>query len=365
VKTRLLIVAPVLGALAVAGAVLLMQPSQAGRPRPLVLNPASPAVPGASSAARGASSAAGGRSPIIPVPPRASGPVHAPGGCAAVPHACGFPDATSTGVPRNLPLRTVPGQVSSGPGWRYDPRGWVEVYGDGALLKGLSIPCTVNVAAANVTITDDRIMVKGNLFGISLRHAHNVTIEYSDIYSPSAGRGRLMVGVKDIFGDSTGTRVIGDNIWHTGTGVQLESGLVEGNYIHAAGYRPGDHVNGITSNGGKPGTLVIKHNTILIDRDQTDAIGLFEDFGRQANRYIVDNLLAGGGYTIYGGQNKGGLPTYNIHIRGNSISRIFYPEGGYYGQIAAFSPGGRGNTWSGNAWSGDAAGRAAGTIPLP
>jgi hypothetical protein len=359
VKTRLLIAGPMLGLIALAAAVFLMQPSQAGRPgRETGLGTAAPSGPGATPAVRGTA-------PVIPVPPRATGPVHAPGGCAAVPHACGFPDATSTGVPRSLPLRRVPGQVSSGPGWRYDPRGWVQVYGNGAVLKGLRISCDVNVAAANVTITDDQIMVTGDSFGVSLRHAHDATIEYSDIYSPHAGRGRLMVAVKDIFGNSTGTRVIGDNIWHAATGVQLESGLVADSYIHAPGYQPGDHVNGITSNGGRKGTLVIKHNTILIDHNQTDAIGLFEDFGIQANRDIVDNLLGGGGYTIYGGQKSGGLPTHNIHISGNQITRIFYPGGGYYGQITAFNPGGPGNTWSENVWSGDAAGRAAGTIPLP
>ncbi len=31
---------------------------------------------------------------------------------------------------------------------------------------------------------------------------------------------------------------------------------------------------------------------------QTDAIGLFEDFGVQANRIIRGNLLAGGSYTL-------------------------------------------------------------------
>jgi hypothetical protein len=343
VKTRLFAVGAVLVLAALAGAVFVLWPAPAGRPTPALA-----------------------RAPVaVPTAAPVSGPVRARGGCAADPHACGFPDASTTGVPRGLPLRTVPGQVSSGRGWRYDPRGWVEVYGDGAVLKGLRIPCNVNVAAAGVTIADDRIVVTGNSFGISLRHAHDVTIEYSDIYSPYARRGRLMVGVKDIYGDSTGTRVIGDDIWHTGTGVQMESGLVADSYIHSPGYEPGDHVNGITSNGGMPGTLVIKHNTILIDHDQTDAIGLFEDFGIQANRYILGNLLGGGGYTIYAGQNRGGPRTYNIHIAGNRISRIFYPHGGYYGQIAAFNVGGRDNTWSGNAWSGDAAGRAAGTISLP
>ena len=55
--------------------------------------------------------------------------------CAAVPSKCGFPDATNTGVPTGMALKTVgtgPGDVKSGPGWYFDPRGWVEVNGTGS-----------------------------------------------------------------------------------------------------------------------------------------------------------------------------------------------------------------------------------------
>ena len=74
-------------------------------------------------------------------------------------------------------------------------------------------------------------------------------------------------------------------IEHIGeTGVQLESGLVADNYIHNTGYLPGDHVNGVTSNGGVTTLLTITHNTIFIDRAQTDAIFASADWeeGRKA-----------------------------------------------------------------------------------
>jgi hypothetical protein len=284
-----------------------------------------------------------------PVPGSASAP--APGGCGDGRHPCGFPDAATTGVPAGVVLRSVPGQISSGPGWHFDPRGWVQVDGNGAVLSGLYIPYSVSVAASHVTIKDARIVVSGQRAGVGLQHAHDVTIKDSDIHSPEAGAARLMVGVKDIYGDSTGTRVLRDNIWHTATGVQMEAGLIEDSYIHDPGFRQGDHVNGVTSNGGKTALLTVRHNTILIDRRQTDAIGLFEDFGVQANRVIEDNLLAGGGYTIYGGQNPGGPAAHNIVITGNRFIRIYYPHGGYYGHIVRFDPRGNGNVWYGNAWA--------------
>jgi hypothetical protein len=270
--------------------------------------------------------------------------------CAKAPGECGYPDAANTGVPAGMTLRTVPGQVSSGPGWHFDRHGWVRVTGNGAVLSGLYIPYNLDVTASNVTIKDDRIVSKGrSSVGVSLRHTAGVTIEHSTISGFNARAGRIMTGIKDIHGNSRGTRVLRDNISLAETGVQMESGLVRGTYIHNTGFTAGDHVNGITSNGGTTRLLIVRHNTILINRGQTDAVGLFEDFGIQANRDITGNLLAGGSYPIYGGQT-GTQATRNIKITGNRISTLYYAKGGKDGTVAYFNPAGAGNTWTGNIW---------------
>jgi hypothetical protein len=271
--------------------------------------------------------------------------------CAAAPSACGYPDASTTGVPPGTALKTVPTQVSSGPGWSFNPGGWVQVTGNGATLTGLSIPYNVNIAASNVTLNGDQITSSGSTsYGVTLRHTAGVTIENSTISGLNATTGRLMVGVKDIYGDSTGLQVLNNNIAETSTGVQAEQGLVAGNYIHDMGYLPGDHINGVTSNGGQTAQLTITGNTILVNHNQTDAISLFEDFGTQTNRVITGNLLAGGSYTIYGGQNTGGAPTSNITITGNRISTMYFTNGGQYGPVTAFSTTGTGNTFTANTW---------------
>ncbi|HEY3907549.1 MAG TPA: hypothetical protein VGM14_26830 [Streptosporangiaceae bacterium] len=263
----------------------------------------------------------------------------------------GFPAALDTGVPAGTKLRMVPSQVSSGPGWAYDPRGWVKVYGNGAVLSDLNIPYNVSVTSSDVTIKNVLVTVGGaNAIGIELRHSKNVTIEDSTISGLNNASGRMMTGIKDIYGDSTGLRVLYDDISKFETGVRLETGLVEGNYIHEPGYIAGDHTNGVMSNGGATGLLTINHNTILINRGQTDAIGLFEDNGVQQNRRITDNLLAGGSYAIYGGQKRGGQPTSSIVITGNRISTIYYHHGGHYGCAAHFNSRGRRNIWSDNTW---------------
>jgi hypothetical protein len=62
-------------------------------------------------------------------------------------------------VPAGTVLRTVPSQVSSGPGWTYDAtQQLVQVTGNGAVLSGLYIPYTVSVKASNVTISKDKIV---------------------------------------------------------------------------------------------------------------------------------------------------------------------------------------------------------------
>ncbi|HSN12789.1 MAG TPA: hypothetical protein VLS51_11840 [Propionibacteriaceae bacterium] len=158
-----------------------------------------------------------------------------------------------------------------------------------------------------------------------------------------------MVGIKDIYGDSSGTQILKSNITNTSTGIQVYEGMIADNYVHDMGYASGDHINGTTSNGSTD-MMTIQHNTILNKFDQTDAISLFQDFGIEANRLITNNLVAGGGYTIYGGDNENYGKTYNIKITNNRFSKLYYPSGGYYGPIAAYDPTGVGNQLSGNYW---------------
>lgn len=246
-------------------------------------------------------------------------------------------------------LVKVPEQKTSGPGWTWDSRGWVSINGDGAVFDGYDVRATIDVVADNVTIRNTRITLGGESFGIALRHSQNTTVERTEITAPDAGANRLLVGIKDIYGDSRGTRVLTSDISRTSTGVQIDAGLVQDNYIHDLGLKGGDHVNGTTSNAGTS-QLILRHNTVFNRHNQTDAISLFQDFGPQSNRIIDNNLLAGGGYTIYAGANPGKESTAtNIAVTNNRISRIYYPNGGSYGPVTAYTSGG-GNTFSGNIW---------------
>ncbi|WP_066584969.1 right-handed parallel beta-helix repeat-containing protein [Cellulomonas timonensis] len=323
----------------------------------LSADPASTAAP---DAAPGATAAAPkGSTPEAAAPPGGRGTRPA-NGCAAKPSSCGFPDASTTGVPAGTVLRAVPQELTSGPGWHYDERGWITVDGDGAVLEGITTTATVEVSGRGAVVRASQIVVSGEGNGVSLRHAQDVTIEDCEISGPTgSGPQRLLVGVKDVYGDSTGSVIRRNDIWHTSTGVQIDSGLIEGNYIHDLGLAEGDHLNGTTSGGGAT-QLTIRGNTILNPHSQTDAVSLFQDFGPQANRLIEGNLLAGGGYTLYAGANNGKASTAtNISVIGNRFARSYYARGGSYGPVTAYTSGG-GNTWSGNVWDDDGS-----TIPTP
>jgi hypothetical protein len=250
-------------------------------------------------------------------------------GCAAAPSRCGYPDATTTGVRPQVTLRRYARPVT--------------ITTDGATFQNAVVP-SLEVQADNVTIRNVRITDTGEGWGIGLRGTRNTHIDHVEILPAGA---RLLVGIKDVTGSSTGTTITHTEIARTTTGIQTHEGLIADNYIHDMALQEGDHLNGTTSNGSTE-PLTIRHNTILNQHDQTDAISLFQDFGPEGNRTITDNLLAGGGYTIYAG-GYGPHPTFNIKITHNRISRIYFPQGGSYGPLAKWEDG-PGNLWAHNVW---------------
>ena len=283
-----------------------------------------------------------------------------PTNCAATPSSCGYPDGTNTGVPAGTTLKSVPAQVSSGPGWHYNAATKaVNVTVSGTVLSGLSIPANLTIAASNVTVKNVQV-VTGGTFGISLTHTTGVTIENSAISGQNATTGRVNVAIADVYGDSTGMVIKDNNVSLFRTAMQISNGLVQGNYIHDPGYIAGDHTNGVVTSGGN-GPMVIENNTIFNSVGQTDAISLDAATSGMpvANQTVENNLLAGGGYTIYAGSGQGNT-TSNIVITGNRFGQQYYSKGGQFGPDVNFKATGKGNVWSGNYW--DTTGQA---IPSP
>ena len=207
----------------------------------------------------------------------------------------GFPDASNTGVPAGTTLKAVPGQVTSGTGWHWDSRGWVEIDGNGAVFSGYSLNnAGVDVTASNVTISNNSILARGDGWALSLRHTSNVKILNNTIFSDQTGSGRLENAIRSIYNDDANLDIEKNNIYNASTGINNISGsaTIKDNYIHDFASTGSDHNNGIQLEAGN-GPIVITHNTIENKYAQTDAIILSNDGGgTENNRTISNNFLA-------------------------------------------------------------------------
>jgi hypothetical protein len=266
------------------------------------------------------------------VAPTSGGPVGGRG-CVVVPSVCGYPDASNTGVPAGVALKTSRSVTADK---------------DGQLITGLDITGEINVTAANVTIRNTRVTGGGDWVVIVRPGATNLTIEDSELQTP-AGSPQDIACVLNI-GDTRPT-IRRTDIHGCSAGVSSGGGLVQDSYIHDMAQVPGlSHDVGVASNGG--GGLSVIHNTILNQYDQTATVAFYQDFGTQQNNLVQNNLLAGGGYCVYGGTGtKGG--TTNIRFINNRFSQKYHPNCGYFGIVASFNRNDPGNTWTGNYWDHD------------
>jgi hypothetical protein len=259
-------------------------------------------------------------------------------GCADDPSSCGYPDESNTGVPSGVDLK------KSGP---------ITASKDGQVIDGLDVTGEINVTAKNVTIKNTRVIggrgVGPDDWVVILRPgADNLTIVDSEIGTP-AGSHQDNACFFNITDTKPTLRRL--NIHGCSAGISSGGGLVEDSYIHDMASIPGlSHDVGIASNGG--GGMTVRHNTVFNQYDQTATVAFYQDFGGQENNLVEDNLLAGGGYCVYGGAGQTG-PTSNIRFVNNRFSKKYSPSCGYYGVVASFTLSDPGNAWTGNYWDED------------
>lgn len=285
--------------------------------------------------------------------------------CAAVPSACGYPDATNTGPASSTALTQVPAQRTSGRGWSWKPEYQsVFVDGDGAVLAGLDIAGGVVIDAPGVTLRDSRIASCGgsddtDVVAIRYRPADGLRGSGASIIdneisgSPAGCTHRARSGVRDIYGTAPAVLVDGNDISGTGNGITIErEGMIRNNWVHDLGHLPGDHHSGISNHGGAV-KVRIRHNTVLLHDQRfaggggvSGALTVYADFGHAQNVTLRNNLISGGSYVVYGG-NSGdsyATPATGIRIVGNR----FVCGDWLYGPLTAFSTRSAGNKWSGN-----------------
>ena len=132
-----------------------------------------------------------------------------------------------------------------------------------------------------------------------------------------------------------GNEIIGVNdgifVW------DADNFTIEDNYLHSFSTDAANgHVDGFQTEGASNG--VIRHNTFDVSQDQTSAIAIWNGRRNSNNILVVNNLLAGGGFTVYAedyhpseASPAGGFTVTNIRFENNRFSNVHYPCVGNWG----------------------------------
>jgi len=266
--------------------------------------------------------------------------------CMPRPSACGFPDATNTGVTPGAQLTPANGVVTlSTPGQVYENKQLT-----GSLL----------VTAPNVTIRNVRLINTDDYYAIGVKNGDswenndaNLLLDHVDINLNGHPN------VKGIaFNGFTARNVLfhnGADCSHFGVNVVIQDSLCAlGPDANGDGSPDGnsfcngpDHFDGFQSDGGR--NITLRHNTIRNPCEQTSAILMSTNTSPIDNVVVDHNLMSGGGYTVYCGTDSGGVTT-NMTYTNNVISREFFPRGGYWGPTTECD---RVDVSGGNVWDGN------------
>jgi hypothetical protein len=238
------------------------------------------------------------------------------------PSECGYPDTTNTGVPAGTRLTVVNGTVQlDTPGQVYSNK---EVRGD------------IIVSAANVTIEKVKVVGgEGDYYPIRSFGSAPRGLVVRDTEIDMEG---FMNGKGIAFDNYTATRVFfhdGSDCAHFGVNVTIQDSLCvsgpdsdDDGWPDSTGFCDGpEHIDGFQSGGGD--NIKLLHNTVRNPCDETSAILISANQSPASNVRVENNLMAGGGYTLY--CRGPTAPVSNETVTGNRISREFFRRGGRWG----------------------------------
>lgn len=220
----------------------------------------------------------------------------------------GFPDATNTGPPSGLTLK---------------PSGPLVIDTPGSVIQGLDISGNVVIKASNVTLLNSRIRSTDYYVVRIEKGLKGVVVQNCEIDNQGAG-GTGATGQGKFIANNIHGAADGINVWDDDT-------LIQDNYIHGMAGPPSAHFDSIQADGAFK-NLTIEHNTVINEHGQTSAIMLDNYWGPIDNVKINNNLLIGGGYTVYINESAKGTagqpgPVTNVSFTNNILVK------GYYGYL--------------------------------
>jgi hypothetical protein len=216
----------------------------------------------------------------------------------------------------------------------------------GQVIQGLKINGCIDVTASNVTIKDDEII--GNdpeSFCVNIANGvSNTLIEDTTIHGQDAGGNAVEYAVRDM---GNNTHLLRVNLYWCTECLAGTSTSIKDSYVHDLANVSSAHYEDIYDGGGSG--LSVVHNTLYNAHGQTAAIYMSPDSGEAlTNITINNNLLGGGGYTVYGGMGPGPNPS-RVAVTDNLFTTIYYAAAGQYGEVDYWMN--SGNTWSSNMYT--------------
>ena len=222
-----------------------------------------------------------------------------------------WPDASNTGVPSGMAL------TASGP---------LMVTTNGQVIEGLDIQGSVVVKASDVTIRNSRIT--HDRTAIRFEEGANLRVEHVTFVGASA---KTLDGAIQAWGTITVRRI---QVSGFGEGVDVygSGGLIQDSYFHDMANADGKLMDGIEAWEAKQ--LVIRHNWIeMPGGNSVIKLPLDVPVPGGDDVLIENNLVAGGGWAVYGGYDPpNSNPSYtNVRFIANHFSTMFEPKCGFYG----------------------------------
>jgi hypothetical protein len=266
----------------------------------------------------------------------------------------GWPNASNTGVPAGVTLKTYTGSCTITSAVTIDS-------------KTMNCSGGVTVRAAGVVIRNSKI--NGRIVvDTDTNQSWSLSLTDSEVNADGLG------GVSAITNGNVS--ILRVNIHGGHNGLQCEEHAsfcsVKDSWIHdqylAAG--SGDHLGGVASFGssvsckgsnasGVPACLELVHNSIVCDAAPTSQgggctgdVNLLPQYGPLNGAIIQDNFMganAGAAFCTFGGA-KQSYPATHIVYTGNVFERGSNNKCADYGPVTFFDSGATGNVWSGNTW---------------
>lgn len=188
----------------------------------------------------------------------------------------------------------------------------------GTVIDRMDITGCLDVQANNVTVTNSKIGSAGNCGDYTVRSFGRAGLHITDseiVMGGFDGKGIAFDGYTLLRVKFTG----GADCAHARNNVTIKDSYCRLGAGGPTGHPSTDpHYDGFQSDGGHD--LVFDHNTVINPYQQNAAILMSTNTAPITNVFMRNNLVQGGGWTVYCGTSSGGLVRGTLVFSGNRVA---------------------------------------------